>query len=156
MNNNEKLTIIHAEDVNYWKTGKSSADTWLDKAKSEIGRVGGQVLGSGSFTEETTGRSAFMLAFNLDGESFQLKWPVLKSKTDNMKAARIQAATALYHEVKAACVKVKFLGARSAFFAYLMLPDGRTASEAGSAELAEVLPALLGGSGHALLLDGEL
>lgn len=40
-------------------------------------------------------------------------------------------------------VKVKFLGARSAFFAYLMLADGRTVSEVGGNELTEVLPQML-------------
>lgn len=70
-------------------------------------------------------------------------WPVLLSKTGHGGAARIQAATALYREVKAACVKAKFLGNRAAFFAYLLLPDGRTASQASAPELLEALPKLL-------------
>ncbi len=117
----------YAETVNYWKTGQSSPDTWLDHAKTEIAAVGGKVL-----------------AFELDGEKFRVLWPVLESKTGNLRAARIQAATALYHEVKAACVKLRFLGARAAFLAYWMLPDGsgRTASEL---TLEDDLPALLGG-----------
>ena len=146
---------MYAEDVNYWKTGRSSADTWLEKAKKEIKSVGGQVVGSGSFSEDLTGRAGFMLAFRLDGEDFTIKWPVLKSKSGDFLAAQRQAATALYHEVKAACVKVKFLGARSAFFAYLMLPDGRTASEVSSPELTEILPALIGGDSLPLLEAGS-
>lgn len=140
-----------AENVNYWKTGKSSADSWLDKTKAEIKAVKGQVVGSGSFSEDITGRAGFMIAFQLGGDNFTIKWPVLQSKTGNHRAAQVQAATALYHEVKAACVKVKFLGARSAFFAYLMLPDGRTASEASSPELVDILPALMGGNDQLLL-----
>ncbi len=139
--------ITYAENVNYWKTGKSSPDIWLEKAKAEIKRVGGAVAGSAIVSDEITGRYAFMLAFQLSEDSFKVVWPVLKSKTGNLKAARIQGATALYHEVKAACVKVKFLGARSAFFAYLILVDGRTASEVGGNELAEILPLMLIGDG---------
>ena len=146
---------MDAEDVNYWKTGRSSADSWLEKAKKEIKGAGGQVVGSGSFSEDITGRAGFMLAFRLEGEEFAIKWPVLKSKTGDFSAAQRQAATALYHEVKAACVKVKFLGARSAFFAYLMLPDGRTAAEAASPELVEILPAIVGGNHQPLLEAGR-
>jgi hypothetical protein len=135
--------MTYAENVNYWKTGKSSPDTWLEKAKTEIKRVGGVVAGSVIVSDDLTGRAGFMLAFQLGDDQFKMVWPVLKTKTDNLKAARIQAATALYHEVKAACVKLKFLGARSAFFAYLLLDDGRTASEVGGNELAERLPQLL-------------
>jgi hypothetical protein len=130
----------YAEDVNYWKTGRSSADTWLEKAKDIIRSVDGEVLASGSFTEDAVGRAGFVLTFSLDGEYFTIKWPVLESKTGNLTAARIQAATALYHEVKSACVKLKFIGSRSAFFAYLQLPDGRMVSEARSDELSALLP----------------
>lgn len=135
----------YSEDVNYWKTGNSSADAWIDRAKQEIKAAGGKVAGEAFVNESSTGRASFLLAFELQGEQFKMLWPVLQSKTRNEKAAKIQAATALYHEVKAACVKVKFLGARAAFFAYLMLPDGRTVTEAGGQELVEVLPVLLGG-----------
>ena len=136
---------IYAEDVNYWKTGKSSTDTWLDNAKREIRAAGGKVAGEGFVSESLTGRSSFLLAFELQGEQFKMLWPVLKSKTGNERAAKIQAATALYHEVKAACVKAKFLGARAAFFAYLLTPGGQTISELGSQELGRALPMLLGG-----------
>lgn len=135
--------MAYAENVNYWKTGKSSPDIWLEKAKTEIRRVGGVIAGSVIASDEIAGRYAFMLVFSLGNDKFKMTWPVLKTKTGNLKAARIQAATALYHEVKAACVKVKFLGARSAFFAYLMLDDGRTASEVGGNELTEILPRML-------------
>lgn len=138
----------YAESVNYWKTGKSSPDTWLEKAKLEIKRVGGVILGSAIVSDEVLNKHAFMLAFRLSDDQFKMMWPVLKSKTDNVKAARIQAATALYHEVKASCVKVRFLGSRSAFFAYLMLGDGRVAHEMGGAELMEILPQMLIGSGE--------
>lgn len=140
-----------AEDVNYWQTSRTSSDTWIDNAKKEIKTAGGKIRGEGFVSEELTGRSSFLLAFELGGEQFKVLWPVLKSKTKNERAARIQAATALYHEVKAACVKAKFLGARAAFFAYLMLPGGQTVSEVGSQELVRALPQLLGGEGGLLI-----
>jgi hypothetical protein len=49
----------------------------------------------------------------------------------------------LYHDIKNSCVKVKVFGARSAFFHYLMLPDGRNVSQAGNVELSELFPKML-------------
>ncbi len=118
---------VYAEDVNYWKTGQSSPDTWIDRAKGEI----------------IAGRSAFMLSFSFGDDVFKAVWPVLSSKTKNEKAARIQAATMLYHDIKNSCVKVKVFGARVAFFHYLMLPDGRNASQASNEDLAQMFPKML-------------
>lgn len=124
------MSVTYAEDVNYWKSSRTAPDTWLQKSIKEIETIGGQVLAEGFMSESHY--SAFMLAFELNGDRFKLLWPVLQSKTSHEAAARIQAATALYHEVKAACVKAKFLGSRPAFLSYLMLPDGRTAAQASS------------------------
>lgn len=134
---------IWAEDVNYWMTSRTGPDEWLEKAKREIKRAGGQVAGSASVSDEITGQAGFMLAFQIGEDRFKMTWPVLRPRKGSSRAARIQSATALYHEVKATCVKVKFLGARSAFFAYLLLNDGRTTSEVSGNELAETLPQLL-------------
>jgi len=137
---------MYAEDVgNYWKTSRTSPDTWLAKAKREIARAGGEILGE-AFGSEQNGRSAYMLAFRFDGEHFKVIWPVLPSKSGDGRAARIQAATMLYHDVKARAVSAKVLGARTAFFSYLMLPDGRTAAQAATPELLEALPKLLTGA----------
>ena len=132
---------IYAEDVNYWQTSRSSPDTWLDRAKKEVTRIGGKLIGEGFMGEP--GCAAFMLAFEIEGEQFRMLWPVLQTKKGNVRAARIQSATALYREVKAACVKVKFLGARAAFFAYLVLPDGRTAVHIATPDLVTALPPML-------------
>ena len=135
---------MYAEEIgNYWKTSRTSPDRWIEKARDEIARAGGLVLAEGFGNEPQTGRAAYMLAFELGGDHFKIIWPVLLSKMGYGGAARIQAATALYREVKAACVKAKFLGNRAAFFAYLLLPDGRTASQASVPELLEALPKLL-------------
>jgi len=58
----------------------------------------------------------------------------------NEASARIQAATMLYHDVKARCVSAKVIGKRTAFFSYLMLPDGRSAATVATPELAIQLP----------------
>lgn len=144
---------MYAEEVNYWKTGRSSPDTWIDQAKREIISAGGVVVGDGFISEAFTMRSSYMLAFEIGEERFKMLWPVLEPKSGDVRAARIQAATALYHEVKAACVKAKFLGTRTAFLPYLMLCDGRSVSEVSSADLVEALPQLFGGKPNLMLVE---
>ncbi len=135
---------LYAEDVgHYWKTGTSSPDTWIDKAKREIVSVGGRV-NQEAFGSDSEGRSAFLLDFTVKEDRFCAVWPVLPTRTKgNERAARIQAATMLYHDVKARCVSAKVLGVRAAFFTYLMLPDGRTAAQASAPEIAASYPRLL-------------
>jgi hypothetical protein len=136
------MTMTYAEDVNYWQSSTTSPDTWLGKAKTEILRAGGRP-GAELFGNDGQGRSAYMLEFELAGERYRAVWPVLPSKTRNERAARIQAATMLYHDIKARCVAAKVLGGRAAFLTYLLLPDGRTAADASTPELAERWPKLL-------------
>lgn len=140
MTNNPKLPW--AEDVNYWQTGKSSPETWMERTIKEVNSVGGKVIGHAYGSDLQSVRSAYMLQFQLGGEPFKITWPVLPSRGRNQKAAQIQAATMLYHDVKARCVSAKVLGGRAAFLTYLQLPDGRNASEAASTELVAALPAM--------------
>src|SRR5690606_12084770 len=140
MNANDKL---YAEDVNYWKSSTSSPDTWIDKAKTEIKRVGGKV--TGELVGSVDGKTAFMLMFELDSERYEIKWPVLQSKTGNERAAKIQAATALYHDVKARCVARKFLRSRATFMPFLLLPNDVTCNEASTPQLSEQLPDMFRG-----------
>lgn len=132
--------VVYAEDVNYWRSGQSDPDRWLDRATDEIAEVGGHVLRLAAVTEND--RAGFMVEFELDGNRFRLLWPVLQSKTGDVKSARRQAATALYHDVKARCLAVKFIGARAAFFAFLELADGRVAGQLAGDEMGKGLPAL--------------
>ena len=134
------MTELYAEDVNYWKTSKSSPDTWIDRTKRQIEHLSGQVLMEGFGSEPITGRAAFMLAFEIGGDKFKAVWPVLPSKSGNEKAARIQAATMLYHDVKAKCISAAVLGVRAAFLSFLLLPDGRTTAEMSTPELAQAIP----------------
>lgn len=132
--------MIHAESVNYWKTSRTSPDTWMEKTKRQIEKLGGQVLMEGFGRESATNQAAFVLAFAIGEDRFKVVWPVLPSKSGNEKAAKTQAATMLYHDVKAKCISAAVLGARAAFFSFLMLPDGRTAMEVSAPDLVQVIP----------------
>jgi len=137
-----QLEQPNAEDVNYWKTSRSSPDAWMDKTKRQIEHLGGQVLMEGFGSEPITGRAAFMLAFRIGNDKFKVIWPVLPSKSGNERAARIQAATMLYHDIKAKCISSAVLGTRAAFFSFLLLPDGRTTAEVSTPELMQAIPEL--------------
>ena len=146
---------MYAEDLNYWKTGKSSAGAWLKKAKGQIEKLGGQVLIQAEGMNPETGKNVYMLHFTIDNENFKIIWPVLPTRTTNqanLSAARIQAATMLYHDVKARCITAAVLGSRRAFFAYYMLPDGRAAADAGNEDIARFFDAF---SGRLQLEPGE-
>ena len=56
----------YAEDLPCWKTGGSSPDRWIEKAKVEIERAGGEVLGD--YFGNEGGLAAFVLKFRLEGE----------------------------------------------------------------------------------------
>lgn len=148
---------IYAEEINYWKTGRSAPDTWIEKTRAQIEKLrdfpgckDAQVFTEGFGKEvtmdalgEITDRSAYMLGIVIGGEKFKVVWPVLPTKSgkDGL-AAKIQAATMLYHDIKAKCMTAAVLGARTAFFSYLLLEDGRTAAEASIPELSQGIPKL--------------
>jgi hypothetical protein len=134
-----KEKIINADDVNYFKTSKTAPDTWLQKAKGEIEDLGGNV--HSELIGTMNGRAAIMLGFVLDNDNYRIVYPVLIPRnTKDDLAAKRQAATALYHEVKALCVSAKFRGVRGAFHSFLLLPDGRTAGDLTAPEVAEAIP----------------
>jgi len=143
---------MFAEECNYWKTGKSSPDVWLARCRQEIEAAGGLVQSEAFGQQLVDGedRAAYMLTFQFGDDQFKAIWPVLPSKTGNIQAAKIQAATMLYPDVKARAVSAKVLGIRGSFMGYLLLPNGQTASQSASHDLARYLPPMLGSS--ALLL----
>lgn len=143
------MKVKYAEDVgHYWKTGKSTPDTWIDKTTSMIRKDGGKLLAEGFLT--TQDRAAFMIEFQYGDDKFKIVFPVLQPKKDSdILAARRQAATALYYDVKAKIVLAKFLGYRTAFFAHMQLSDGRVMAEVSEPELLERVPTVL-------LLTGEI
>lgn len=132
-----------AEDLNYWKTSQASSDTWLDKTERLITEYGGEVTRRATGREH--GREALMVEFHFGADTFRAVWPVLPSREGNGSAARRQAATMLYHEVKARAVRFRIFGPRQAFFEYLVLPDGRPLAQLAAPEIADALPRLLPG-----------
>ncbi len=131
-----------AEDLgHYWKTGVTSPDTWIEMAKKLIREVGGEITaeGFGSVGDQ----AAYMLVFRIKADKFKVVFPVLYSRAGNTIAAKRQAATMLYHDIKAKCMVANVLGVKAAFFNYLMLPDGRTTSELATPELGQAFPPLL-------------
>lgn len=138
----ESNGLPFAEDLPYWKTGKSSFDSWLEKAERFLVESGGEV------TRQATGREygaeAMMMEFELDDDTFRVVWPVLPSWQEERSAARRQAATMLFHDIKSRGVRYRIFGARVAFFEFLVLPSGATAQELGAAETVKSMPKLLG------------
>lgn len=135
------MKLPYAETVNYWQTGQSGPDRWIDDAQAEIRAIGGKIHGWAFGADTATGKAAYMLDFELGGERFKVVWPVLPTKSGkNDLAARRQAATMLYHDIKSRCVTAKVMGKRVAFLSYLLLPDGQPLAHVATPDLAQQLP----------------
>ena len=118
------MELPFAEDLgHYWKTGVTSPDTWIEMAKKLIKEINGEITAEGFGSIGT--QAAYMLVFRINEDKFKVVFPVLYSRAGNTIAAKRQAATMLYHDIKAKCMVAKVLGVKAAFFNYLMLTDGR-------------------------------
>jgi len=133
--------ILCGEEVNYWMTSRSSADDWIDKTVKLLESFGG--LDVDWVYGKQGAQSAYLIQFELLETRYKIIWPVLESKTGNIRAARVQAATLIYHDVKAKCLTARVLGIRAAFFNYLMLPNGQPAYILQAEEVYEMLPKML-------------
>lgn len=137
---------MYAEKCNYWKTSKSDPDSWIEKTKTQLTSLGGTIKAQGF--GHADGKMAYMLAFEIGADHFKVIWPVLRQEfIGGERAAKVQAATMLYHYVKAVCLYAVVVGPKTAFFSHYMLPDGRVASQVSGNELAEMAPRLLLGNG---------
>jgi hypothetical protein len=125
--------MLYAEQLNYWKTSRSDPDTWLERAVQELARAKARIDGSGYLV--TGGRAVYMVAFTLEGHTFRISWPVLPSREQNERAARVQATTMLYHDIKARILAMRVQGALAAFGGYLLIAGGLTLAENGVAPL---------------------
>jgi hypothetical protein len=136
------MNLPYAEDVgHYWQTSQTSPDTWIERAKKIIQDMGGEIIADAFGS--AGGRAAFMLSFKFKDEGYKVVFPVLPTYSGKEGAAKRQAATMLYHDVKAKAMTASVLGIEAAFFSYMMLPDGRVSSQLAKPELAEVFPKLL-------------
>lgn len=133
---------VFANDLNYWKTSRTPPDKWIEKAAKQIEKLGGRVLAQ-AFACDEQGRAAYLLAFKIEGYEFRAAWPVLPTKNPKDEyAARVQAATMLYHDIVSKTLAARVLGVRVAFLPYLVLPSGKTAAQLTDAELEDRLPDL--------------
>ena len=148
------MKLPYAENINYWKTSKSSPDTWLEKATKQIELLGGTVY-THAFGKDDNGNSAYMMVFSIKGDKFKVVWPVLPTKSDNEAAAKRQATTLLYHDIKAKSLSATVKGVREAFFQYLTLPDGRTTTQASIDELMDGIPLSIAGYNVLQITNGE-
>lgn len=126
--------LPYAHDLNYWKTSKISASGWIEKSSDLIVKHGGTVLMSakGKHLDST----AYCIEFSFHQERFKAVWPVLESEYKNEeKACEKQAATMLYHDIKARCLKIAIFGARHAFFDMVLLEDGRMVGQLSNDEI---------------------
>ena len=81
----------------------------------------------------------------MSGKEFRIEWPILPVKNEKDRtAARRQAATFIYHDVKAACMKLKVWPPEVVFMAGLLDEQGRTYAQRQS----EGLPLLPAPKGH--------
>lgn len=129
------MNLPYAHTLNFWKTGQTSPDKWIEKAKKIILDAGGKNLFE-TFGSHSSGKAGYMIAFELQDEKYKIIWPVLPVKNEgDYVAAKRQAATLLYHDVKNKCLKALVFGFRTAFFDYLMIEDGRCLSELSNIEL---------------------
>lgn len=137
-------SLPFGEDVNYWKTSKSGVDTWMAKTANLINEIGGEIISESFSNLPKTGQAAFLLEFTHGVDTFKIIWPVLPTRYDGEEpAARRQAATFMYHDVKAKCMKAKIFGIRGAFFPFLVLPGGSVAAQLSSPEVMKRVPKLL-------------
>ena len=136
--------LPYAENINYWRTTKSSSDKVMDNVEMLLSKLDG-IVHVRAFGKEGN-REAFLLEFTLDGQRYRIVWPVLPTKTFTSSvrcAARVQAAVMIYHDVKAKLVSALVQGTRRAFFNYLLLPNGIVASDIASQDLLKEIPQLL-------------
>lgn len=137
-------SLPYADDVNYWKTSRVGSDTWLERSKDLIEEAGGEVVSESFSHLPKTGQAAFLLEFTHGADTFKIIWPVLPTKYDGEEAAaRRQAATFMYHDIKAKCMKAKIFGIRGAFFPFLALPGGMVAAALTSPQVMKRIPKLL-------------
>lgn len=122
------MELPYCDDVPYWKTSRTSPDTWIQKTVRLIKELGCTDVGE-AFAS-LSGRAVYILSFRAGPDRFRVTWPVLNPRNPKDEpAARIQAATLLYHDCKAKAVAAAVFGPRTAFIGSLLLPSDQTVTE---------------------------
>ncbi len=118
----------YAEELPYWQTSQTDPDTWIEKTIRVMAELGGK-LQMEAFGKDGQGRGAYLLTFSIKEDTYRVVWPVMQSRGGRNKAAKIQAATSLYHYVKALSLAAAVMGIKAALFSFFELPDGSTVLE---------------------------
>jgi len=139
------MNLPYAEDVNFWKSSKSNSDTWLDRTEDLITKYDGVILVRAKGMNN--GESAFLVEFKHKKSIFKIVWPILPTKQNEIRAAERQAATLIYHDVKARILRSHIFGFENAFFDFMLLPNGKTVSQMSTVELQDIEPKLLMNNG---------
>ena len=132
------MDLPFAEDMNYWKSGKSAPDKWLDSAEDIINKLGGEVHLRAIGRQD--GRSVYCMNFSFGEDRFKAIWPVLPTKKNEKRAAERQASTMLFHDVKSRSLRSSIFGPRVAFFDFLLLENGKTTTQLTNQELLNYTP----------------
>ena len=124
---------VCAEELgHYWQTSKKSPNAWLEKdVRALLAKHGAQKVSAGIITGDDVG--AVIVGFSFGGRVYKIIQPVLPSRTGNVYAAQVQAATILHHYIKALLLRAKTVGIPSAFVQHQIISGGQTMAEIGDA-----------------------
>lgn len=124
----EIAKIRFAEEAPYWKTSRTAAEDWIERAKKVIVSAGGKVLADMvlSIEGKTTFVTKFAMAIDGQEREYRIDWPVLKSRGGDERAAKIQAATVMYHAVKSMLLLAVPYGPRASYLIWDLMPDKKT------------------------------
>lgn len=122
----------------------------MDKTIKILKEYGAVFTGRAHGHDMITGQEAYMMQFSLDGDNYKIVWPVLTPKQEkDGNAARRQAATMLYHDIKARLMYATVHDIRNAFLPMLLVTDasGRLLAmgEVATPELMDRIPKMLEG-----------
>ncbi len=139
----EIARIRYAEEAPYWKTSRTAAEDWVEKAKRVIVGAGGRVLADMVLNVEGKTTYVIKFAMAIDGQEreYRIDWPVLKSRAGDERAAKVQAATVLYHAVKSLLLLAIPYGPRASHLIWELMPDQKTTVlQAAAQEFQPLLP----------------
>jgi hypothetical protein len=72
-----KMDLPYAHQCYFWETSKSGSDTWIEKTKKVVIKAGGDHIIESYGSDSHSGKSAFMIAFQIGENKFKAVWPVL-------------------------------------------------------------------------------
>lgn len=115
----------HAEDAPYWETSEIHEDEWLLRSVDLLTREEeAHSIGHGNYGSEERGRMINMIMWSIGDLQFRMLWPILTCKKpsgNNSRCARRQSAMAMFYVLQYGFMNMPFIGARNAFFPYLLV-----------------------------------